>query len=75
MYKKNRTEYDDEPVFYCRSCHSLAIKFDTEHEDGEWDGSYCKECGSTDIGTCDIDEWVKEEERRAEMRRRREWRK
>lgn len=75
MYKRSRTEYDDEPVHYCRRCHSLSILWDETQADGDWDGSYCKECGSTDIGTCDIDEWVEEEERREEQRKRREWRK
>lgn len=73
MYRHSRTEYDDEPVHYCRRCHSLAIVSDPDPSDPEWDGAYCRDCGSTDIGECDIDDWVKEEERRLEQKRKREW--
>ena len=66
-------EYDDEPVYYCRSCHSLLIKFDETLANDDWDGSYCAKCHSCDIGTCSIEEWVAEEERRKEKRRQIEW--
>lgn len=68
-----KNEYDDEPVYYCRSCHSLNIKIDEVLADGFWDGSYCANCNSCDIGTCSMDEWLEEEERRKESRRKVEW--
>lgn len=49
----NNTEYNNEPVFYCKDCLSLKIR-DVEHID---DSEYCDECGSTDIGTANIEEW------------------
>ncbi len=66
-------EYDDEPVYYCRSCHSLAILFDETLASDEWDGAYCSKCHSSDIATCSIDEWLEEEERRRKMRKKIEW--
>jgi len=56
-------EYDDEPVLYCKDCHSLLIQCDEDAADTEWDGLYCGTCGSTDIGSCSIEEWLAEEER------------
>jgi len=70
---EQRTEYDDEPVFYCRSCHSLHILVNEMLADDNWDGAYCGDCNSTDIGRCDIDEWVAEEERRRKLREKIEW--
>ena len=72
---KRKTEYDDEPVHYCRSCHSLNILIDDALADKDWDGSYCANCHSTDIGLCNIEEWLAEEERRRKKRREIEWRK
>ena len=43
-------EYNDEPVYYCSHCLSLAIK-----EIGF--GLYCLDCGSTSIKSCNIDEY------------------
>lgn len=68
-----KPEYDDEPVFYCRSCHSLHILTDELLADSMWDGSYCGDCNSTDIGECTIQEWVEEEERRRKLREKIEW--
>ena len=68
-------ELDDDMVYYCRSCHSLCVLVDEELADDLWDGSYCGKCNSTDIGTCTIDEWLEEEEKIAEQKRRAEWRK
>ena len=56
--------YNDEPVYYCRTCHSLKIVVDPTLASPDWDGSYCAKCQSTSIGQCSIDEWVAEEERR-----------
>lgn len=69
-----KTDYDDEPVYYCRSCHSLNIKIDEILANDDWDGSYCAKCHSADIGTCSIDEWIAEEERRKKKREEIEWR-
>lgn len=66
-------EYDNEPVYYCRSCHSLNIRIDETLADEDWDGSYCAKCHSCDIGMCSIDEWVEEEERRRKKREEIEW--
>lgn len=71
--KPNHNEYDDELVYYCKSCHSLNIKVDDVLADDLWDGSYCAKCNSCEIGTCTIDEWLEEEAKRAESRRKIEW--
>lgn len=48
-----KDEYDKEPVFYCKRCLSLNIKgYDDEL-------LYCDECGSTDIDTALIHDWMK----------------
>jgi len=46
-----RNEYDEIPVHYCRRCLSLKVLIDTEF------GDYCGDCGSTDIGEIQIEEW------------------
>lgn len=70
-----RREYDEEPVYYCRSCHSLKILVDETLANDDWDGSYCAVCHSADIDTCTIDEWLEEEEKRRKKREELEWRK
>jgi hypothetical protein len=54
-YKNKKESYDDEPVFYCKRCLSLKIKpiplFNNQ--------DYCEDCGSADIGKCNIEEWLK----------------
>ena len=45
--------YNDEPVFYCKSCLSLKIMSIPSMDDSE----YCDECSSTDIDQCNIEEW------------------
>jgi len=62
-----------EPVYYCKTCHSLAVLVDDESTDEDWDGSYCGNCGSTDIDVCKIGDWMKEEERRERKRKEIEW--
>ncbi len=47
----DKNKYNDEPVFYCKKCLSLAIKSDIDDYD------YCNECGSTDIDTDTVDNW------------------
>ena len=66
-------ELDEELVYYCRSCHSLCIVVDDTLASEGWDGSYCGKCHSTDIGTCTMDEWLAEEERRRKKREEIEW--
>ena len=46
-------EYNDEPVFYCKSCLSLGVKTVASGLDLD----YCKDCGSTDIGQAHIEDW------------------
>lgn len=46
-------QYNKDPVFYCRNCLSLRIR-DVEHLDNS---EYCDKCGSTDIGSVDIQTW------------------
>lgn len=48
-----REEYNNVPVFYCKNCLSLKIR-DIEHVDNS---EYCDECGSTNIGSTNIEEW------------------
>ena len=62
-----------EPVYYCRSCHSLHVIQDESMRDADWDGTYCGKCFSTDIAECTIGEWLEEEERRKKKRREIEW--
>ena len=45
--------YNDEPVFYCKSCLSLKIRSIPSMKELE----YCDECSSTDIGQCSIQQW------------------
>lgn len=49
----DKSEYNSEPVFYCKSCLSLKVK--TVAADMDLD--YCDECGSTDISQASIGEW------------------
>ena len=65
-------EYN-EPVYYCRSCHSLCVLTDESMASEDWDGSYCGNCYSTNIGQCTMGEWLDEEDRRAAKRREIEW--
>ncbi len=62
-----------EPVYYCKSCHSLYVLVDDTLETNTWDGSYCGKCFSTDIGVCTMGEWLAEEERMKKRRREIEW--
>ena len=50
----DKEEYNDDPVWYCRSCLSLKIK---NFGDDEMVPCYCAACSSTDVGTATIDEW------------------
>ena len=46
----NQINYNNEPLFYCKHCLSLAIKF-------VGDVDYCEECGGTEIEQTDIHIW------------------
>ena len=52
---EEKQNYNEEPVFYCKSCLSLKIRSVPNMEDSE----FCDECSSTDIGQCSIEEWEK----------------
>lgn len=69
----NYDNLQDGWVYYCRSCHSLAIIVDETLAVEGWDGSYCAKCHSTDIAACSMDEWLAEEERRKKKREEIEW--
>ena len=56
MKVDEKSIYNEDPVFYCKRCHSLLIM----QEDGLPD--YCEKCGGTDIGEESIEEWLVEEE-------------
>lgn len=45
-------KYDEEPVYYCKDCLSLAV-YDMAGL------PYCNQCGSSDIETTDIHTWEK----------------
>lgn len=47
------SEYNDEPVFYCKECMSLRIQSVASGLDLD----YCDECGSTDIEQSHINDW------------------
>ena len=49
--------YNEEPVYYCKSCLSLKIKQVTV--DNQNFTNYCDKCGSTNVVVCDIEEWEK----------------
>lgn len=53
--QENLKKYNDEPILYCKHCLSLRIMNDTKQIDLD----FCDSCGSTDIGTCSIEEWQK----------------
>lgn len=48
-------KYNDDPVFYCKSCLSLRVKTVAAGLDLD----YCDECGCTDIGMAHIQDWQK----------------
>lgn len=77
MRNKPRTvltvEEYNEPVVFCKSCHSLHIVSDETIATEDWDGSHCAKCGSTDIGECAFGQWLEETEAMEERQRRREW--
>lgn len=73
--KELSPEEYNEPVHYCRSCHSLCIVVDETLADADWDGSYCGKCYSARVSVCKFGDWLAEEERREAKRREIEWNK
>lgn len=62
---KGNPEYEDEPVYWCKSCKSLAIinNFDNlELSNFTSQKCYCKDCGSNKIIIGMFDEWLDEVE-------------
>ncbi len=55
---KGHSEYDDEPVYYCRRCLSLRIMT------MKGCGDYCDRCGGVSIGTTSIHEYERMKARR-----------
>lgn len=51
--EENKSEYNDIPVHFCKDCLSLKIK----RVEGTASFCYCDECGSTTIGSMQIDDW------------------
>lgn len=53
MDSKSKAEYNDEPVYYCKSCLSLRIRTlpDLNNQ------MFCDVCGCTDIAESSIEEW------------------
>ena len=55
MDNTRKEQYNDEPVFYSKSCLSLKIR--TVMVDSDLD--FCDECGCTDTEQAHIEEWKK----------------
>jgi hypothetical protein len=53
--KEENQKYNDEPVFYCKNCLSLRIRFIPVMQDSD----YCDECGCTDIKEAKVEDWEK----------------
>lgn len=53
------TDYDLEPVCYCKRCYSLKIKYEEVT-----DSDYCGDCGCSDIAQAPLEEWEKKYEAR-----------
>lgn len=51
MTDKEREEYNQEPVWFCKDCLSLKI-IDVDN-----DVCFCDECGNTNIGKASIEVW------------------
>lgn len=51
--KNNKTDYNEEPVFFCSDCFSLKIERLSD------DMCYCKDCGSGSIESASIEQWDK----------------
>ncbi len=49
-----RNSFNDDPITYCKTCLSIAVKI-TSVDKQKVD--YCSNCGNTDIGVSHISEW------------------
>lgn len=47
-----KEDYNDEPIHFCKDCLSIKIRFTREDID------YCDTCGSVDIGTIHVFDWI-----------------
>lgn len=52
-HRESQPDYNQEPVFFCKNCLSLKIRYVVGLEDSD----YCDECGSTEIEQASIEEW------------------
>lgn len=52
-FLNNKAEYENEPVYYCKDCLSLKIKFIAGLDNSE----YCCDCNSTNIVKGTFKEW------------------
>lgn len=52
------SEYNEEQVYYCKECLSLAI-IDVKDENDNVTFTFCNKCGRTDIESTDIFTWEK----------------
>lgn len=50
MEETNKVDYNEEPVFYCEHCLSLAVMCDAPID-------YCANCSSTEIRKCSLKEY------------------
>ena len=48
----NNSDFNNEPVFYCKHCLSLKIR-----DAGLPELLYCDECGSTEVLSANIKQW------------------
>ena len=55
LSKEKLHEYNEVPIFYCKHCLSLKVRYVSSIEDSE----FCDECGSTDIAQENVREWEK----------------
>ena len=49
---ERNTDYDSEPVLYCKGCYSLKIKYEEVT-----DSDYCADCGCSDIAEAPFEVW------------------
>lgn len=50
---QNNSPYNEEPVYYCKSCLSLRILGISKDDDC----NFCDDCGSVNIETINIKDW------------------
>lgn len=65
----------NEKVCYCKSCHSLHILKEPSLAEGDWDGTFCASCGSSNIGICEFGIWLERQELIEQKKREEEWKK